>query len=97
VADGFTEGRRPRVHLTPCFLTIATFEASLFDRIFASLVKANDEGTVVSGPRHTGITGLPLREAEVNDLLRSSKLAPPAAALLHLALQHQSLLLAPPP
>ncbi|MDN3354176.1 hypothetical protein [Actinomadura sp. DC4] len=84
-------------NLTPCLLTVATFEANLFDRIFASLVEANDEGTVVSGPRHGGITGLPLREAEVNDLLGSSKLAPPAAALLYLALQYQDLLLAPPP
>jgi hypothetical protein len=83
-------------NLTPCLLTIAVFEAHIFDHIFASLVTVNDEGTVISGPRHAGINGLPLREDEVAELLKSSKLGPPAAALLHLALEHQDLLLAPP-
>lgn len=74
--------------LTPLLLTIAVFEAHVFDALFASMVSSNDEGIV--------ITRLPLREAEVGDLLKRSNVAPPLAALLHLALQHQDLLLSGP-
>lgn len=80
--------------LIPCLLTAAVFEADVFDALFASIVDVNDEGTLVGGPRNTGILGLPLRDVDVDELLRSPTLDPPAAALLHLATQHRDLLLA---
>jgi hypothetical protein len=79
--------------LTPCILTAAVFEADVFDKILASIVQENDEGTIIMSQRSNGIVGLPLIEAEVRELMGSAKLDPPIAALLHLALQHRRLLL----
>ncbi|MCZ4103670.1 transcriptional regulator [Streptomyces sp. H39-C1] len=80
-------------NLVPCLLTIAVFNADVFDTIFTTIVDSNDEGILVSGPRSTAVTGLPLEEGEVRHVLASPQLAPIAAALLHLALQHRTLLL----
>jgi hypothetical protein len=74
--------------LTPVLLTIAVFEAHTFDSLFAAMVPRNEEGTV--------ITKLPLRDAEVDDFLKSANVASPLAALLYLALQHRDLLLSAP-
>lgn len=80
-------------NLVPCLLTVAVFDADLFDTLFASLSETTDEGTLVSGPRGSTVTGLPLEEGEVRDLLASPQVSPIPAALLHLALQHRGLLL----
>ncbi|MYW06421.1 XRE family transcriptional regulator [Streptomyces sp. SID3343] len=74
--------------LTPVLLTIAVFEADVFDVLFADLVLEGPEGIV--------ITKMPLRDAEVGDLLKLPNVAPPLAALLHLALRHRDLLLSAP-
>lgn len=88
----FGMGLEP-INLTPCLLTIAVFDARVFDILFASIVERNDEGVLITGPRTRGVMGLPLEEGEVGDLLSSCQVAPIAAALLHLALHHRGLLL----
>ncbi|MFJ9729351.1 hypothetical protein ACIRP3_42100 [Streptomyces sp. NPDC101209] len=80
-------------NLVPCILTVAVFEASTFDTIFASLAERTDEGILISGPRGGPVAGLPLQQDTVRDLIASPRMSPIPAALLHLALQHQELLL----
>ncbi|MFE9650930.1 transcriptional regulator [Streptomyces sp. NPDC006365] len=81
------------INLVPCLLTIAVFDSQVFDQIFSSIVDRNDEGVLITGPRSAGVTGLPLDASEVGRLLKNENVAPIAAALLHLALHHRSLLL----
>ncbi|MET7717379.1 transcriptional regulator [Streptomyces sp. NPDC005407] len=81
------------LNLAVCVLTVAVFESAVFDTIFAEAVPWNEEGTLISGPRQeAAITGLPLSEEAIRDL-PSPRIAPPAAGLLHLALEHRDLLL----
>lgn len=84
------------LNLAVCLLTVAVFEADVFDTIFAETVERNEEGIVVGGPRSNGtITGLPLDSVSVDDL-PSSRMSSPAAGILQLALQHKDLLLSDP-
>lgn len=92
----FGMGLEP-LNLCPCVLTAAVFEASVFDRLFRKIVDENEEGKLVSGPRSGGIAGLPFDEADVHALIADGRVAPSAAALLHLALEHRDQLLADPP
>ncbi|MFI1394962.1 transcriptional regulator [Streptomyces sp. NPDC020681] len=88
----FGMGLEP-LNLAVCLLTVAVFESAVFDTIFAEAVLVNEEGILVSGPRQGAeIPGLPLSEEAIRDL-HSSRIAPPAAGLLHLALEHKDLLL----
>ncbi|MEY9856623.1 NAD(P)H-dependent FMN reductase [Catenulispora sp. GAS73] len=73
------------LQLVPCLLTIAVFDAHVFE-----------EGIVIRGAGRTGINGLPLAEHEIRELMATAQVPPSAAALLHLALEHQGLLLAAP-
>lgn len=84
------------LNLAVCLLTVAVFEAAVFDTIFAEAVERNEEGIVVSGPRSNGtITGLPLDDASVR-ALPVSRMSSPAAGLLQLALRHREVLLSDP-
>ncbi|WP_369222413.1 hypothetical protein AB5J52_13795 [Streptomyces sp. R39] len=80
-------------NLVPCLLTAAVFDASTFDALFASMVERTNEGVLISGPRGSTVSGLPLEADTVRDLLVSPRMSPIPAALLHLALQHRELLL----
>ncbi|MDX3637049.1 transcriptional regulator [Streptomyces europaeiscabiei] len=80
-------------NLVPCLLTAAVFDADVFDTLFASMVERTSEGILISGPRGSTVTGLPLEAETVRDLLASPRLSPIPAALLHLVLQHRELLL----
>lgn len=80
-------------NLVPCVLTVAVFDADAFDTIFGAMVERNDEGIIISGPRRSAVTGLPLETATARDLLASPRLSPIPAALLHLAMRHRNLLL----
>ncbi|MFE6130202.1 transcriptional regulator [Streptomyces sp. NPDC056437] len=91
----FGMGLEP-LNLAVCLLTVAVFEASVFDSIFAGMVRQNEEGVIISGPsRHGAVEGLPLDEEAVRDLPRL-QISPPAAGLLHLALEHRNMLLSDP-
>lgn len=82
------------LNLAVCILTVAVFDADVFDTIFARAVEHNDEGKVVGGQRsHGTITGLPLTAESVADLPKE-RMSSPAAGLLQLAVQHRALLLA---
>jgi hypothetical protein len=70
-------------------LTVAVFEADVYDQVLADLVEQNDEGTVVAKP-------VPFEEHTINRLLSSDEysLAPAAAACLNLAWDHRKTVLA---
>jgi hypothetical protein len=68
-------------------LTVAVFEADVFDRIFDGLVELNDEGAVARGhnQEHFSFDG-----ATIRHLLATESIAPSGAACLHLAWQHRA-------
>ena len=76
-------------------LTVAVFEAGVFDATFGRLVTANAEGHRVSFEDGTGrAAGLPLRASQVERLTRDEPMQVAGAALLHLAWSHRGHLLA---
>jgi hypothetical protein len=77
--------------LTADLLTVAVFEAELFDRVFAGLVTGNSEGHRVGG--QDGAAGLPLDAAQVERLTSREPMQAPGAALLRLAWAHRATLL----
>ncbi len=70
--------------------TVAIFDADVFDEVFDELVELNEEGTVTSGPDHQQFA---FEDSTIHDLLTTEPMAPSGAACLHLAWQHQALLL----
>ena len=78
-------------------LTVAVFEAKVFDEIFGRLVTANAEGHRVEFEDGTGrAAGLPLRADQVDRLARHEPMQVAGAALLRLAWAHREMLLAEP-
>ncbi|MGH3404731.1 MAG: hypothetical protein ACRDRJ_19835 [Streptosporangiaceae bacterium] len=78
-------------------LTVAVFEAKVFDEIFGRLVTANAEGHRVEFTGGTGrAAGLPLRADQVDRLTRHEPMQVAGAALLRLAWAHRGTLLAEP-
>ena len=76
-------------------LTVAVFEAKVFDEIFGRLVTANAEGHRVEFEDGTGrAAGLPLRADQVDRLTRHEPMQVAGAALLRLAWAHRETLLA---
>lgn len=67
-------------------LTVAIFDADVFDDIFDGMVTENDEGDVASGADRQEFT---FEESTIQHLLASEPFAPSGAACLHLALQHR--------
>lgn len=67
-------------------LTVAVFEAELYDAIFGAMVNNNSEGSVAAA-------ALPFEEHTVRQLLDRDRLAPAAAGCVELAWQHRRLLL----
>jgi len=78
-------------------LTVAVFEAGVFDEIFGRLVTANAEGHRVAFEDGTGrAAGLPLRADQVERLTRGEPMQVAGAALLGLAWAHRRTLLTDP-
>jgi hypothetical protein len=76
-------------------LTVAVFEAGVFDATFGRLVTANAEGHRVSFEDGTGrAAGLPLVAGQVERLTRDEPMQVAGAAVLHLAWSHRETLLA---
>ncbi len=72
-------------------LTVAVFDADVFDKIFDGLVETNDEGTVtLRGQNQEQFT---FDHAMINRLLTTESMAPSGAACLSLAWQHRGSIL----
>jgi hypothetical protein len=76
-------------------LTVAVFDAAVFDALFASLVPANEEGRIVTGEDPTGATiGIPFTAASVERFTAAEPMQAAGAALLRTAWSHRDTLLA---
>jgi hypothetical protein len=75
-------------------LTVAVFDADLFDETFQQLVTANDEGHRVEREDGTGrAAGIPFRADHIMRLTHDEPMQPAGGALLHLAWKHRAALL----
>jgi hypothetical protein len=75
-------------------LSVAVFEASLFDAVFAGLVSANSEGRLITAEDATGSTlGIPFTAATIDRFTTAEPMQPAGAALLRRAWQHRTTLL----
>ncbi|WP_052707691.1 hypothetical protein [Streptomyces rubellomurinus] len=75
-------------------LTVAVFDAELFDATFARIVSTNDEGHRVQLEDGTGhAAGIPFTADQVERLTVREPMQPAGAALLQLAWQHRDVLL----
>lgn len=75
-------------------LTVAVFDAPVFDAVFTGLVSSNAEGRIVTGEDATGTTiGIPFRAATIERFTTAEPMQAAGAALLRLALRHQDALL----
>jgi hypothetical protein len=81
------------LNLVGDILTVAVFDADVFDRVFDGLVERNDEGSVVSvddDRQHFGFD-----EPTIRRLLVNEPMAPSGAGALQLAWQHRAAILQP--
>ncbi|MEV7929945.1 XRE family transcriptional regulator [Kitasatospora sp. NPDC088779] len=75
-------------------LTVAVFDAELFDETFRRIVSTNDEGHRVGLDDATGrSTGIPFTAEQVDRLTGAEPMQPAGAALLRLAWRHRKALL----
>ena len=81
------------LNLVGDILTVAVFDAEVFDRVFDGLVERNDEGSVVSvddDRQHFGFD-----EPTIRRLLVNEPMAPSGAGALQLAWVHRAAILQP--
>jgi hypothetical protein len=75
-------------------LTVAVFDAALFDAVFAGLVSTNDEGHLVTGLRAaTGAVGVAFCEEDIERFAVEEPMQAAGAALLRTAWTHRAMLL----
>jgi transcriptional regulator with XRE-family HTH domain len=74
-------------------LTVAVFDADVYDTLFADMVDVNEEGTVVKTGSVRPTSAIPFTEHMVAELIGGGRLAPAAAGCLRLAWQHRRMLL----
>jgi hypothetical protein len=74
-------------------LTVAVFDADVYDRLFAEMVDVNEEGAVVKTGRVHPTSAIPFSRHMVDELLGSGRLAPAAAGILTLAWKHRRTIL----
>jgi hypothetical protein len=70
----------------PELLTVCIFQEAIFDRVFASMVENNDEGTLIVGEKNVG---LPFTKDVVDGYKAAPKASPTATAALHLCWRHR--------
>ena len=88
------DGRGAKVG--PDLLTVAVFDAPVFDRIFSRLVTSNDEGRLLTDDLSDGATtGFPFNSATIERFVTAEPIQPAGAALLRTAWQHRAHLLIP--
>ena len=73
-------------------LTVAVFDAEIFDAVFAGLVAGNDEGRLVTGRARAG-AGVAFIEENVQRFTGAEPMQAAGAALLRIAWAHRSILL----
>ncbi len=77
-------------------LSVAVFDATVFDEIFTDLVSANEEGRLITDEDATGATiGLPFSAASVERFTTDEPMQAAGAALLRTAWRHRDTLLGP--
>lgn len=77
-------------------LTVAVFDAAVFDDVFAGLVAGNDEGRLVNGGgTATAGAGIAFSEQNVDRFTAAEPMQAAGAALLRMAWTHRHRLLAP--
>ncbi|MFD0405198.1 hypothetical protein [Kitasatospora sp. NPDC127116] len=75
-------------------LTVAVFDAELFDEMFQRILSTNDEGHRIGLEVATGrSTGIPFTADQADRLACSEPMQPAGATLLRLAWRHQDVLL----
>jgi hypothetical protein len=74
-------------------LTVAVFDAALFDAVFSGLVAANDEGHLVSGDADGEAVGVAFSEKSIERFTVAEPMQASGAALLRTAWAHRSILL----
>jgi transcriptional regulator with XRE-family HTH domain len=74
-------------------LTVAVFDADLYDSVFGEMVDRNDEGSVVKTGRAHPTSALPFTEHMVRELLDGKRLAPAGGGCLRLAWEHRRTIL----
>src|SRR5260221_9206423 len=76
-------------------LSVAVFDAPLFDAVFSGLVSANEEGRIITGEDPTGATtGIPFTAANVERFAAAEAMQAAGTALLRTAWRHRDTLLA---
>jgi hypothetical protein len=76
-------------------LTVAVFDADLFDATFSGLVPANDEGRIVTGDGAAGAAaGVAFGAGNIERFAAAEPMQPAGAALLRTAWAHRDVLLA---
>ncbi|MBO1415425.1 XRE family transcriptional regulator [Streptomyces sp. FH025] len=86
-------GMDPLTYVTD-MLTVAVFDAELFDETFQRIVSTNDEGRRVVLEDATGrSTGIPFTAEQVDRLTAAEPMQPAGATLLRLAWKHRGALL----
>ncbi|MGB2569221.1 helix-turn-helix domain-containing protein [Micromonospora citrea] len=74
-------------------LTVAVFDGPTYDRLFANMVSANAEGTVVKTGRVRPTSALPFTRHTIEELTAGGRLAPAAAGCIQLAWEHRRTIL----
>jgi hypothetical protein len=74
-------------------LSVAVFDARLFDATFTGLVRANAEGRIVAPGGPGGAVGVPFTEKTIERFAVREPMQPAGAALLRLAWAHRETLL----
>jgi hypothetical protein len=75
-------------------LTVAVFDADLFDATFAGLVRANAEGHIVGPDAAGAAVGVPFKAPKIERFTADEPMQPAGAALLRIAWEHRDMLLA---
>jgi hypothetical protein len=74
-------------------LTVAVFDAALFDAVFSGLVSTNDEGHLVSSRADTAAVGVAFIEESIERFTAEEPMQAAGAALLRTAWAHREVLL----
>jgi len=78
--------------LTACILTVVVIDDDVFNGVFGSTVRFNEEGEIVAVGAGTPTEGVPFTEAAVSRMLETEPMASAGAACLALAWQHRDVL-----
>lgn len=83
--------------LTVDLLTAVLLDEDLFESVFGAIVPDNEEGRLILRDPDADAFGIPFTRHKVTAYLGDKRLAPSAAACLHLAWEHRAFLAERPP